>query len=433
MKVEYLDRVYDVLLRDALETTGAVVVQGAKWCGKTRLCEQVAKSAVYLHDPDRAEAYLALAESKPSRLLEGATPRLIDEWQDAPQLWNAVRYTVDQRGGEGHFILTGSAVPPQEGEKDKDQKKPIVRRHTGTGRFTWLTMRPMTLWESRESTGEVSLAELFAGHLDVSGESRLGDEDLAYAICRGGWPEAVTARHGRAALRKAKSYLDAVVEEDIHRVDGVEKNPQRVRALLRSLARNVSTLATGETIMADVRANDSTISDKTLAAYLNALRRIFVVEDIPAWSPNLRSRSAIRTSSKRQFADPSIAAAALGVTPEKLMLDFRTFGFLLESLAARDLRVYVDALGGTVRHYHDESGLESDFIIDLDDGRWAAVEVKKGVHDIDEGAGNLNALAKTVDTGRMGEPVFKLVLTGTPFAYTRPDGVIVCPLGCLRP
>ena len=291
----------------------------------------------------------------------------------------------------------------------------------------------MTLWESRESTGEVSLAELFAGRLDVSGESRLEDEDLSYAICRGGWPEAVTARRGRSALRKAKSYLDAVVEEDIHRVDGVEKNPQRVLALLRSLARNVSTLATGETIMTDVRANDFTISDKTLAAYLNALRRIFVVEDVPAWSPNLRSRSAIRTSSKRQFADPSIAAAALGVTPEKLMLDFRTFGFLLESLAARDLRVYVDALGGTVRHYRDESGLESDFIIDLDDGRWAAVEVKKGAHDIDEGAENLNTLAKTVDTGRMGEPSFRMVLTGTPFAYTRPDGVIVCPLGCLRP
>ena len=424
-KTEYLARVYDSMLLDALDASGAVLVEGPKWCGKTRLCEQAAKSCLYLHDPDRGPGYLQLAEVKPSRLLEGSSPRLIDEWQDAPQLWNAVRFTVDKRGGVGHFILTGSAVPPSE-------KKGEAKRHTGTGRISRFKMLPMSLWESGESSGSVSLKALFDGADDIDGESHLEIEDIAYAICRGGWPDAVTTG-GKSALRRAVSYFNTVVEEDIHRVDGVEKNPARVKALMKSLARNISTLATAETIMADVKANDSTISDKTLDTYLNALRRIFVVWDMPAWGTSLRSKTAIRTSSKRQFSDPSIATAALRATPDKLLYDFNSFGFFFESLAVRDMRCYTFPLGGEVKHYRDETGLESDMIIELDDGRWAAVEVKLGEKQVDEAAKNLLSLRKKVDTSKAGEPSFLMVLTGSQYAFKREDGVFVCPIGCLKP
>lgn len=426
MKKPYQARIVDSVLSLCLESMGAVLIEGPKWCGKTRTGEEQARSVIKLQDPDNVEKYRAAMKAKPSVLLEGPTPRLVDEWQDFPLLWNAVRHLVDERGEEGQFILTGSAVPP---EAKKGEEAP---RHTGTGRFVRLHMRPMTLWESLESTGEVSLAELFDGKTEVSARSRLGIEDLAHVICRGGWPEAVLAKTPRAAYMKSASYVDEVIHEDVHRVDGVERNPDRVRNLLKSLARNISTLTTADTILKDLKTNDQSICDKTLTSYLNALRKIFVVEDEPAWSPSLKSRLAIRTAAKRQFVDPSIATAVLGATPRRLMNDFRAFGSLFESLCVRDLRVYAQPIDGSVRHYRDQTGLESDAIVALKDGRWGAIEIKLGAADIESAAEGLKKLKAKVDVGRMGHPSFLMVLTGTDLGYTRPDGVIVCPLGCLR-
>lgn len=424
MRTEYMPRIADRLLSEALEDSGAVLIEGPKWCGKTRLGEQAAKSCLYLHDPDKGAEYLRLAEVKPSRLLEGESPRLIDEWQDAPMLWNAVRFMVDKRGGTGHFILTGSTVP-------RDEKPGEAKRHSGTGRIARLKMLPMTLFESDESSGDVSLAALFDGAGDVDGRSRLDLDGIVHATCRGGWPEAVSTG-GPRSLRRAKNYLDTLVEDDLQRMEDAPRNPLRARSVLRSLARNISTLASAKTIMDDMRANDSAMTDKTLSDYLNALRRLFVVQDEPAWAPQLRSRAAVRSSAKRQFADPSIAVAAIGATPSRLLDDLNTFGFFFESLAIRDLRVYVSALGGEVLHYRDETGLECDAILQLDDGRWAAVEVKLGGRQVDEAADNLRTLANKVDATKCGAPSFLLVLTGTEYAYRRPDGVFVCPLPALR-
>ena len=375
-----------------------------------------------------AASYRKTALAMPSLLLEGETPHLIDEWQVTPVLWDAVRFAVDQRGGMGHFILTGSATPP-DGNDDDEAK----RRHTGTGRITRMRMRPMSLWESGESSGGVSLAELFEGvDGDIGAKSRLTIPDIAHAVCRGGWPESIPLPE-KVSLRIATNYVKAVVEEDIHRVDGVEKNPERVRNLLRSLARNVSTLATTETIVGDMQGNDVSASDKTVNAYLNALRRLFLVEDTPAWMPTLRSRTAIRSSAKRQFVDPSIAVAAMGANPARLLKDFNTFGFLFESLCTRDLRVYAQPLDGQVSHYRDKNGLEADLVVSLPDGRWAPIEVKLGEGEVDEAAENLKKLESSVDSKKTGAPSFKMVATGTPFAYRREDGIIVCPIGCLKP
>ena len=320
MKAEYKKRVVDEILDFYLESMGAVLIEGPKWCGKTRTGEEHAKSVVKLQDPDNVDKYRAAIKAKPSILLEGPTPRLIDEWQDFPILWNAVRHLVDERGEDGQFILIGSAVPC-EGKKDK-----IPPRHTGTGRIVRMRMRPMSLWESGESTGEISLSALFDGAGEVSGRSSIGVDEIAHLVCRGGWPQAVLAKTPRAAYMKSSSYVDEVVHEDVHRVDGVERNPDRVRNLLKSLARNISTMATNETLLQDLKANDSSISEKTLSSYLNALRKIFLVEDVPAWSPSLKSRLAIRSSMKRQFVDPSVATAVLGATPRRLLNDFRSFG-----------------------------------------------------------------------------------------------------------
>lgn len=427
-KTPYISRVCDSLLKNELESSGAVLIEGPKWCGKSRTSEQAAKSVIYMQDQDRAASYRMAAQTMPSILLEGETPRLIDEWQVAPVLWDAVRFAVDQRGGMGHFILTGSSTPPD----DPNQDDIIKSRHTGTGRITRLRMRPMSLWESGESTGSISLSALFAGETPKPSQSNLTVPEIARLICRGGWPESVSLSQN-ASLRVARNYLKAITEEDIHRVDGVEKNPERVKQLMRSLARNVSTIATQETILNDIKSNDCTASDKTVVSYLNALRRIFVIEDIPAWTPNLRSKTAIRTASKRQFVDPSIAAASLRASPEFLLQDFNTFGFLFESLCARDLRVYAQPLDGEIFHFRDKSGLEADLIISLPDGRWAAVEVKLGEGQVDEAAKHLIQLAEKVDIGKTGAPVFRMILTGTAFAYVRDDGTIVCPIGCLRP
>ena len=421
MERRYLSRIADRLLAERLEASGAVLVEGPKWCGKTRTSLEASKSHLFMQDPDKRASYLKAADTKPSLLLKGETPRLLDEWQTAPVLWDAVRHAVDMSGKAGQFILTGSAVP-----------KDNVVQHSGTGRISRFMMRPMSLFESGESNGTISMKKLFDGDTDIEGFSELTIEKTAFSIVRGGWPASIGDSE-RIALRHAIDYVEAIINEDVNRVDGVEKNPARVRALLRSLARNISTLATIKTLCDDIAmGNEEDLSDKTVSQYLNALNRIFVTDDIPAWNPSLRSKSAIRTSVKRQFADPSIAAAVMRLTPDSLLYDFNYFGFLFESLCARDLRVYAEATDGQVFHYRDSSGLESDAVIALNDGRWAAIEVKMGAKEIEEAAGHLIKLKDKVNTDKMSEPSFLMILTGTELAYKREDGVLVVPIGCIK-
>jgi predicted AAA+ superfamily ATPase len=416
----YISRLCDGGLQLSLQSSGAVLIEGAKWCGKTSTASNASRSVLYMQDPDNAGSYLAMADTKPSLLLKGETPRLIDEWQMAPVLWDAVRFEVDKRAETGQFILTGSAVPSDN-----------VAAHTGTGRISRLMMRPMSLFESLESNGTVSLRALFDGDQDVEAQSDLSIENIAFALCRGGWPASIKLQ-GNAALRMAMDYVEALINYDVSRVDNIEKNPDRVRLLLRSLARNIATTATYQTIRTDMEATDITISDKTISSYMNALRRIFVVEDLPAWSPSLRSKTAIRTSEKRHFVDPSIATAALRTNPEGILKDFQYFGFLFEALCTRDIRVYAQTNDGDVFHYRDKSGLESDLIVRLHDGRWAAIEVKLGKKQIDEAAENLLALKARINEDKMGEASFLMVITGGQYAYRRNDGVLVVPVACLR-
>ena len=396
------------------------MVKGCKWCGKTMTSSRASNSSLFMQEPDKSASYMALADTKPSLLLKGETPRLIDEWQMAPVLWDAVRFEVDQRQAVGQFILTGSSVP-----------KDGVTAHTGTGRISQMLMRPMSLFESKESNGTVSLKSLFEGDLDISATSSLTIENLAFAICRGGWPASVTMSK-EFALDTSVNYIEAIINEDISNVDGIDKNPERVRLLLRSLARNIATMATNRTIIQDMQTNDMSMSAPTLEVYLNALRRIFVIEDQPAWSPAIRSRSAIRTSSKRHFVDPSIATAVLGTNPVGIVNDFNTFGFLFESLCTRDMRIYAEGNSGSVFHYRDKNELEADIIVALRDGRWAAIEVKLGNKQIEEAAANLLKLKEKVNTDKMGEPSFLMVLTGGEYAYRRSDGVLIVPIGCMK-
>lgn len=419
MKVsDYMPRVSDNLLSKLLESSGAVLVEGAKWCGKTQSSLQFAKSAIYMQDPDEGPAFMLLADSKPSLLLEGNTPRLIDEWQMAPVLWDAVRYAVDKRGSVGQFILTGSVTPETK------------TMHTGTGRIARMIMRPMSLFESNESNGSVSIKELFDGKVDVAALSTLTIDKIAIALCRGGWPSAVKMKKNSAQV--AINYVESIINIDISTADGVERSREKVRLLLQSLARNISTMATDRTIMDDIGANNSSITDKTLNSYLNVLQKLYVVEDVKAWQPSLRSKTAIRTASKRQFVDPSIASAVLRVDSEGLLKDFETFGLLFESLCTRDLRVYAQASDGDIFHYRDKTELESDLIIKLHDGRWAAVEVKLGSSYVDEAAKNLIKLKEKIDESKMRKPSFLMVITGGQAAYKRDDGVLVIPIGCLK-
>ena len=416
-----MPRVCDAELQTALQSSGAVLIEGAKWCGKTSTAGNAAHSVLFMQDPDKAASNLAIADTKPSLLLRGDTPRLIDEWQMAPVLWDAVRFEVDRRAEPGQFILTGSAVPSDN-----------VTAHTGTGRISRILLRPMSLFESKDSNGTVSLRALFNGEQDVMSVSDLSIEKIAFVLCRGGWPASIKQNES-AALRMAVDYVEAVINYDVSRVDNVEKNPERVRMLLRSLARNIATTASYQTIRGDMEATYITISDKTIGSYINALRRIFVIEDLPAWSPSLRSKTAIRTSAKRHFVDPSIATAILRTNPEGILSDFQYFGFLFEALCTRDIRVYAQSNDGDVFHYRDKSGLEADLIVRLRNGRWAAIEVKLGNKQIDEAAENLLALNCRIDKDRMGEPSFLMVLTGGQYAYRRSDGVFVVPVGCLKP
>ena len=423
MERVYKKRIADGLLQRKLAGKGAVLIEGAKWCGKTTTAEQIAKSVLYMSETGMVEQNIKLASLNPKLLLRGETPRLIDEWQIAPQLWDSVRFESDH-SPLGHFILTGSSVPA-------DMSKVI---HSGTGRIGWIKMRPMSLWESHESTGEVSLGELFTAPDQVGGINKMDIEQVAFLTCRGGWPLAVDMDR-EIALDQAFDYIEAVEKRDISKVDGVERDPVRVHRLLRSLARNQGSQASFGTIRADLQANESdTLSEDTISSYIKALKEIFVVEDSEAWNPNLRSKTAIRTSDTRYFTDPSIATAALGIGPQDLVNDLNTFGLVFETLAVRDLRVYAEALNGKVYHFRDKNGLECDAVIHLRDGRYGLVEIKLGGDDlVDEGSESLLKLAGKIDTERMNAPSFMMVLVGVgTYAYRREDGVYVVPIGCLK-
>lgn len=420
---EYYQRVSDKVLLDHLESKGAVLIEGAKWCGKTTSAKHIAKSVIEMDRPDMTEQYQQMARINPSNLLEGKVPHLIDEWQIATNIWNAVRYEVDRRGEFGQFILTGSSVPAALDES----------MHTGTGRIVRMQMRPMSLFESKDSTGQVSLMDLF-NKKDISTVDNHSIDEIAFLICRGGWPAALN-RGKKVALKQAFDYYDAVVNDDISRVDRVKRDSERTKRILKSYARNVATQASLETIRSDVISNDVETFDKeALYGYLNALKRIFVIEDSPAWNPNLRSKTAIRTSDTRYFVDPSIAVAALGLGPTDLVNNLELMGLIFENLCVRDLRIYADALDGSVYHYRDKTGLECDAVIHLRNGSYGLVEVKLGGdQSINEGAESLLKLTSKIDTEKMKKPAFLMVLCGVaPFAYKREDGVFVVPITCLK-
>ena len=423
--MEYRERIADQLLRDKLEAMGAVLIEGPKACGKTTTAEQQAKSIIYMDDPDKQAQYRQMAQTNIRFLLEGETPRLIDEWQQVPQFWDAIRFEVDHRNEDGQFMLTGSAVPVDTREI----------HHSGTGRYGWLTMRPMSLWESGESTGGVSLSELFTAPDAISASNTLTLPRLAFSICRGGWPRALQKKSDRAALMQATEYYAAIVNSDISRADNVKRDVERAKRIMRSYARHQGTQVSIATIIADISVNETeTISDETIGAYLAALRKIFVIEDMPAWNPNLRSKTAVRTSDTRYYVDPSVGVAALGLGPNDLINDLNTMGLFFETLCIRDLRVYADALDGTVYHYRDKNGLECDAVVHLRNGSYGLVEIKLGGEKlIEEGAKTLKALSAIIDTSRMKAPAFRMVLTGVgDYAYKRTDGIFVVPIGSLK-
>ncbi len=421
---KYRKRIADDILSRKLEGKGAVLIEGPKWCGKTTTAERVAESVLYMDDPEKKEQNITMAELNPKRLLKGDAPRLIDEWQLAPKLWDAIRFEVDHRGELGQFVLTGSAVPAD--------TKEIT--HSGTGRFTWLTMRPMSLYESGDSTGEVSLKDLFDGPEEIDGASELTIDRLAFLVCRGGWPQAVDMRD-EIALDQAMDYYEAVVRSDINRADNVQKNPERVKRLMRSYARNQGAQVPNTVLAQDIATNgEASISEETVASYVNALRKIFVVEDMLAWNPNLRSKTAVRSSDTRYYIDPSIATSALGIGPNDLVNDLKTFGLMFETLCVRDLRVFADALNGEVYHYRDRDGQECDAVVHLKNGKYGLIEIKLGGDRlIEEGAKSLKTMEAKIDTDKMKAPSFSMVLTGTgDYAYRRKDGIYIVPIGCLK-
>ncbi len=424
----YRKRIMDGLLEKKLRAKGAVLIEGPKWCGKTTTAGESAGSKIMLAKTDTREQFRRLLEIDADTALSGEAPMLLDEWQTVPKLWDSVRYAVDSRRKMGQFILTGSAVPDKEAERQIE--------HSGAGRFAWLTMRPMSLFESGESNGLVSLGDLFAAPEKVLARNELKLADITFLICRGGWPMAVDLPR-KAALEQAFDYYDAVTKEDIVKVDGVKRASERVRRLMRAYARHQGTQVSVATLRDDLRSNDSsTLDENTIASYLDALRKIFVVEDLPAWNPNLRSKTAIRTADTRYFVDPSIATAALGLEPEDLMNDLDTMGFFFEAMCIRDLRVFADALGGNVYHYRDKNGLECDAVLHLRDGHYGLIEIKLGGETlINDGAKSLNALEAQIDTSRMKPASFKMILTAVgEYAYRRSeDNVYVVPIGCLKP
>ncbi len=424
MNEKYKPRIADYLLARKLEGKGAVLVEGTKWCGKTTTAEQMAKSVLYMSETGKTEQNKQMAKINPSLLLSGEKPRLIDEWQVAPTLWDSIRYEADHSKSLGLFILTGSAVPADMSE--------VV--HSGTGRIGWLKMRPMSLWESGDSTGEVTLESLFAAPEQIGGITPHDLARVAFFACRGGWPLAVSMRDD-IALDQAFDYVDAVEKRDISMADGTNRDPARTHRLLRSYARHQGAQVSLGAIKADMKANESeTLSEDTIASYINALKKIFVIEDAEAWNPNLRSKAAIRTSDTRYFTDPSIATAAMGISPSDLLGDLNTFGLIFETLCIRDLRVYAEALNGKVKHFRDSNGLECDAVVHLRNGAYGLVEIKLGGDNlIEEGAKTLKSLASKIDTTKMKSPSFLMVLTAVgPYAYRRQDGVYVVPITCLK-
>lgn len=424
MVSHYRQRIADRLLVRKLAGKGAVLLEGAKWCGKTTTAEQIAKSVLYMSEPGKTDQNKQLAKINPSMLLRGDKPRLIDEWQVAPVLWDSIRFEADHSAGLGLFILTGSSVPADMSE--------VI--HSGTGRIGWLRMRPMSLWESGDSTGEVSLGNLFTSPQSISGITATDLEEIAFVTCRGGWPLSVSMDRN-IALDQAFDYIEAVERRDISQVDGINRDSVRTHRLLRSYARHQGAQASYGSIKADLKANEAdTFDEDTIASYVNALKKIFVIEDAEAWNPNLRSKSAIRTSDTRYFTDPSIATAALGLGPSDLINDLDTFGLIFETLCIRDLRVYSEALNGKVYHFRDRNGLECDAVVHLRDGSYGLVEVKLGGDTlINAGASTLKELAGKIDTDRMKQPSFMMVLTAVgPYAYRREDGVYVVPVSCLK-
>ena len=428
--MEYFKRISDVLLRERLEAFGAVLIEGPKWCGKTTTAEQQVKSIIRFQDPDERERYDGIAANRPSLFLKGDTPRLIDEWQDYPVVWDAIRLEVDKRQTPGQFILTGSNVVDQS-----------QIRHSGTGRISRMRMLPMSLWESHESNGEVSLRELFNNpNMDIETESQLSIDDLIYAVCRGGWPAAVIAQNHTHALSVARDYVQSVCDSDIGRVDKIQRNPKLAKQILRSYARNISTLAKASVILQDVIASENIeCSRPTFDDYVSALEKLFVIQDIDAWCPAIRSKTAIRSGAKRAFCDPSIAVALLGLTPESMQTEFKTLGFIFEQLCIRDLKAYTSGLYSDVAYYNDRYGLEADVVLHLDDGRYALIECKLGSSEIENGAAHLLELQRLIREHNLvekqmpiREPDLLIVLTGGQYGYRRKDGVYIIPIGSLK-
>ena len=417
---KYLPRLIETVIEDQMRAAGCIVIEGPKWCGKSTTAERFSKTVVKLRNPNVFKKYEILASLDGEKLLEGERPVLFDEWQKIPSVWDFIRDDLDTNGGRGQYLLTGSAKPKNDS-----------KRHTGTGRFAKIRMRPMSLWESGHSSGQISLKGLFDQKNSMVGDSDLNFETIADLICRGGWPESV-GEEDRVALLLARNYYKLLTDADITDVDEIKRNPERAKRIMRAYARNISSLATEKTIIDDVTSNDISMDTKTFGSYTDAFRKLFAIEDVPAWSPKLRSKTTMRTSDKRQFVDPSIAAAALGANPKDITDDVETMGLLFESLCTRDLRVYADKLGGNVYYYRDKNGLEADAIVHLDNGCWGAIEIKLGGNEIDGAAENLIKLKNKIDTDGMREPRFLMILTGLNYAYRRPDGVLVVPIGCLR-
>lgn len=421
---KYKPRISDNILKEKLNGKGAVLIEGPKWCGKTTTASQIAQSILYMQNPEQVKQNLELAEIKPSKLLEGAVPRLIDEWQMAPQLWDAVRFAVDQREEFGQFILTGSVVPA-------DMTKIY---HSGAGRIAKMQMRPMSLFESGESGGSVSLKELFDNNYEIDGNNFIDIDTLAFLICRGGWPKSIDCSE-KIALQQAIDYYNVIIDTDISMVDKISRSKDRIQRLMRSYTRFIGTQANFKAIARDMEVNEyQSLSDDTIASYVNALKKIFIIEESQAWNPNLRSKTAIRISDTRYFTDPSIGTAAMGLGPQDLLNDLSSMGLFFENLCVRDLKIYSDALDGRVYHYRDKNGLECDAVIHLRNGSYGLVEIKLGGDTrIAEGVETLNKLAANIDISKMKQPAFKMILTGTgPCAYKRKDGILIVPIGCLR-
>jgi predicted AAA+ superfamily ATPase len=422
--MNYLDRLIDSTIDEALQTKGCVVIEGPKWCGKSTTGKRFAKTVVALQNPSTYKMYKLLSDTGDRDLLSGEKPLMFDEWQKIADLWDCIRADIDDRGGErGLYILTGSAKPTED-----------PNRHSGIGRMKKIVMRPMSLWESKESSGVVSVQDLFSGKaISFGKDAEKSLRDIAHIICRGGWPQAVTEINPKFKLKAAKDYVETLVETDITGVDEIKRNPARARLILRAYARNISQAAKFQTLQKDMEANDEALDIRTIDSYISAFKKLFVIEDVEAWSPKLRSQTTIRTSATRQFIDPSVAASLLDANPNDLMTDLNTFGSLFESLAIRDLRIYAQKIDGKVYNFHNARGLEVDAIIHLDNGKWGALEIKLGGDElVNEGAQSLLKLKSDVDTERMKQPEFLMVVTATGYAYKRPDGVLVVPIGCLK-